>query len=81
MTSEEMQEMNIKEVADRFLSNKCGSCNICFFQHATVLIGKSSVTLCHLIYSILREDRKQELRIQSSTMYGINEKGEIKCLR
>ena len=60
MTPEEMQEMNIKLVADRFLSNNCGSCYICFFQQAKVLIGKSPVTLCHLIYSILREDRKRE---------------------
>lgn len=71
MTSEEMQEMNIKEVAACFLSNNCGSCDICFFQHAAVLIGKSNVTLCHMIYSILREDRKQDIKIQPSTVYGI----------
>lgn len=71
MTSEEMEVMNIKEVAGRFLSNRCGSCGDCFFQNATVLIGNSHVTLCHLIYSILREDRKQDIKIQPSTTTGI----------
>ena len=71
MTSEEMKEMNIKEVAGRFLSNRCGSCGDCFFQSATVLIGKSDVTLCHLIYSMLREDRKQYIAVQPHTTTGI----------
>lgn len=59
MTFEEMKEMNIKQVAERFLSNKCGSCSNCVFSN-TVLIGNAHVTLCHLMYSILREDRKRE---------------------
>lgn len=71
MTSEEMKEMNIKEVAALFLSNTCGSCGDCFFQSETVLIGKSDVTLCHLIYSMLREDRKQYVKVKPSTTYGI----------
>ena len=74
MTIEEMANANIKLVAERFLSNKCGSCVSCEFSDTTVLIGNSHVTLCHLIYSILREDRKQEKAIkmiQPSTTYGI----------
>ena len=67
MISEEMEDMNIKEVAQRFLSNKCGTCNNCEFADITVLIGNSHVTLCHLIYSILREDRKQYIAVQPST--------------
>lgn len=60
MTIEEMANANIKLVAERFLSNKCGTCNNCEFAKITILIGNSHVTLCHLIYSILREDRKRE---------------------
>ena len=74
MTIEEMEDMNIKEVAQRFLSNKCGTCNNCEFADITILIGNSHVTLCHLIYSILREDRKQDKAIkmiQPSTTHGI----------
>lgn len=84
MTTEEMEYMNIKDVAARFLSNKCGSCCDCFFQNANVLIGNSHVTLCHLIYNILREDRKEDIRIQAYShlpIHEINEKGEIKCLK
>lgn len=81
MTIEEMANTNIKLVADRFLSNKCGTCNNCEFAKITVLIGNSHVTLCHLIYSILREDRKQDIKIQSSTICEITDKGEIKCLK
>lgn len=71
MTNEEMEVMNIKEVAGRFLSNRCGSCGDCFFQSATVLIGNSDVTLCHLIYSMLREDRKHYIAVQPYTTNGI----------
>ena len=59
MTMEEMANANIKQVAERFLSNKCGKCDSCEFSDLTLLIGNSHVTLCHLIYSILREDRKR----------------------
>ena len=71
MTSEEMREMNTKLVAERFLSNKCGTCNDCEFAITTVLIGNAHVTLCHLIYSILREDRKQGVNTQTTKVDGI----------
>ena len=58
MTSEELKNMNVKQVADRFLSNYCGRCDDCeLAKH--IEIGGVFMTTCHLLYSVLREDRKK----------------------
>ena len=71
MTSEEMKEMNVKRVAEIFLTNKCGKCGDCEFSDTVVLIGDDPITLCHLIYSILKEDRKQYILVQQEKANGI----------
>lgn len=60
MTKEELQKMNVKQVADRFLSNYCGKCDDCVLGAQHIEIGGSFITICHLLYSVLREDRKRE---------------------
>lgn len=60
MTNEELKKMNVKQVADRFLSNYCGKCDECELGKTFVEIGGSFITTCHLLYSVLREDRKRE---------------------
>lgn len=60
MTSEELKKMNVKQVADRFLSNYCGRCDDCELAKKHIEIGGSFITTCHLLYSVLREDRKRE---------------------
>lgn len=59
MTSEELEKMNVKQVADRFLSNYCGKCDDCVLGKQNIEIGGSFITICHLLYSVLREDRKK----------------------
>ena len=60
MTIEELQKMNVKQAADRFLSNYCGKCDDCVLGTQHIEIGGSFITICHLMYSVLREDRKRE---------------------
>lgn len=67
MTTEEIKEMNVKEVSERFLSNNCGTCCVCEFSK-TIPIGGVYTSICHVICSILREDRKQDIKIQPSTV-------------
>lgn len=59
MTNEELKKMNVKQVADRFLSNYCGKCDDCELDKNDIEIGGSFITTCHLLYSVLREDRKK----------------------
>lgn len=60
MTKEELEKMNIKQVSERFLSNDCGKCDECELAKRCVYIGGVFITTCHLMYSVLREDRKRE---------------------
>lgn len=60
MNNEELKKMNVKQVADRFLSNYCGKCDECELGAQDIEIGGSFITICHLLYSVLREDRKRE---------------------
>lgn len=60
MTNEELKKMNVKQVADLFLSNHCGRCDTCELAKKYVEIGGVFITTCHLMYSVLREDRKRE---------------------
>lgn len=70
MTTDEIKEMNVKQVAERFLSNKCGDCCVCEFSK-NIAIGGLYTAYCHVICEILREDRKQYVKIQPSTAYEI----------
>lgn len=60
MTREELEKMNVKQVSDRFLSNYCGKCDDCELNNNDLEIGGTIITICHLLYSVLREDRKRE---------------------
>lgn len=60
MTREKLQDMNVKQVADIFLSNYCGKCDECELGKKFIEIGGSFITTCHLLYSVLREDRKRD---------------------
>lgn len=60
MTKEELQNMNVKQVAERFLSNHCGKCDDCELNNKDLQIGGTIINICHLLYSVLKEDRKRE---------------------
>lgn len=62
MTKEELQKMNVKQVADRFLSNYCGKCDECELGKIIIEIGGSFITTCHLLYSVLREEKREDVK-------------------
>lgn len=53
-----LEEMDIHDIANVFLSNKCGACEGCSLRDLVRIRGKD-VTFCYLIYTIVKEDRKK----------------------